>query len=1237
MNLIMKKYLCFIFLVFGFVICNNSVNSQCNPPTNLTASPNPVCLGNSVNLNATSSLGLIKWYTTASGSTLIGSSNSGSNFTVTPTVSGTVTYYAAATIPGSASTQTGYTTNNGHAGIMFDLEAKSCAITVTGINGQVDVGSSTAEIYYRTSTCLTPASLSSSGWVYLGCINIVGNGSGTATPIVFPSTVTIPAYQRYAICVLTQNGFKYENGTSFGTVLYSNPDLILYEGYGPTEYSNCVAGFNMSYVNDPRRFRGEIFYTTSCGCESTRVPITVTVTPPISNLTISPNPAVIACNPSSVVLTATPAGGNGSFTYNWSGGSPTNQQSTTVNSATSYTVTAYSGNCSKTASVTVSSNATPPSANISPSSGVLTCSTTSISLTASGGGTYLWNNGSTSPNIIATTAGTYTVTVTSSVNGCTASKSVTITGDSNIPLANITPNNGTLTCSQPNISVTASGGNNYLWSNGLGSSATANITTPGIYTVTVTNSVNGCTSSASITITQDINAPISSISSSANTLNCSITNIILTASGGGIYKWNTNESSANINVTTSGNYIVTVTNQINGCTSTTNVFIAQAPPLVVSYTSGEILCSGGQTTINVTATGGTPPYSATGIFPVPAGNYNFTITDNGGCSENTGNINIPEPPLLTANATISQPILCYGEKATIYVSAQGGTAPYSGIGFMYEYPGSYIYTVTDANGCIANTITVNPIQPTLLISEAVITTPIKCYGETGIIQVSAQGGIAPYIGSGNFNETSGIHNYVVTDANGCTSTTNSINLNQPEKLIAESNITAPVLCHNGNAVVTITANGGIMDYVGIGDFIVTAGNYNYTVKDVNNCISTTSIIVTQPDLLISKATISQPIICFGETATVSIEANGGNLPYNGIGNFQLAAGNHNFTITDINGCISNTSLNIPTPPLLVATISQNELVSCFESMDAKISVTATGGIATYNYLWNDVSNSTNNILSNIGAGNYSVTVTDMSNCSKVANYTVTQPDRLSLKIITNEAASCFDIADGKLEIAGIGGTSPYSYKIIGNNKTYNSRRQYNLIPGDYDIQIIDKNYCSIEALVYIDQPEEIVITPIITNPTCKNGKNGIIDLKITGGIEPFSIYLNNKYLGTNPLLKKLDQGIYSVTIKDSNNCKLTIPTIVLNDKDVSCIDAPNVFTPNGDGINDTWEINNIYDFDNYEISIFNRWGQQIFNSTDYKPWDGKYKNKLVSAGTYLYVINLFDEAKKYSGTVTILY
>lgn len=207
--------------------------------------------------------------------------------------------------------------------------------------------------------------------------------------------------------------------------------------------------------------------------------------------------------------------------------------------------------------------------------------------------------------------------------------------------------------------------------------------------------------------------------------------------------------------------------------------------LQANATYSAIACNGGSSTVTVTATGGTPPYTGIGQFVTTAGNYSYTVTDNAGAASSaTGTIT--QPTAVTATPTIST-IQCNGYGTNILISANGGTPPYTGTGTFVRFAGPYSFVVTDTNGCVSNTITGTLTQPTLLNAAVAVGTITQNGGNT-TATVTAAGGTPPYrykLNNGNYQSgniltgvIAGQQTVTTIDNNGCT-TTNTINVSQP--------------------------------------------------------------------------------------------------------------------------------------------------------------------------------------------------------------------------------------------------------------------------------------------------------------------------------------------------------------------------------------------------------------------------------------------------------------------------
>ncbi|MBD2703569.1 VCBS repeat-containing protein [Spirosoma sp. BT702] len=365
-------------------------------------------------------------------------------------------------------------------------------------------------------------------------------------------------------------------------------------------------------------------------------------------VSISPSSATLTCASPTASLTAI-----GTGTYQWSTGATT--QVISVTSATTYSVTLTGANgCTATASAQVFQNNTVPAVNINPTSATLTCTTPTVSLSAVGSGTYRWSTGATTSTISVTAADTYSVTLTGA-NGCSRTASVVVSQDKNPPAVSITPNSATLTCASPSVSLSAVGTGTVLWSTGS-TSRVISVSLTGDYTVAL-KGTNGCQAMATVTVSQDKNAPSVSINPASATLSCASPMVSLSAVGTGTYRWSTGATTSVISVTAAATYSVTLTGS-NGCTA------------VASRTVG-------------------------------------------------GNTTLAAPTLqASATSTTNQPIsvTASGCSGTISWQAQGGAGTANGSIYTVTQPGSYTLSAT----CSLNSCTSAPASVTLLIQPAPI-------------------------------------------------------------------------------------------------------------------------------------------------------------------------------------------------------------------------------------------------------------------------------------------------------------------------------------------------------------------------------------------------------------------------------------------------------------------------------------------------------------------------------------
>jgi uncharacterized repeat protein (TIGR01451 family) len=356
------------------------------------------------------------------------------------------------------------------------------------------------------------------------------------------------------------------------------------------------------------------------GCTSTASTV-------VNQNIIVPTVSIAGTDTLTCVLTTVSRTASGGVSYAWSDGLGNNAIAN-ISTPGTYTVTVTGINgCTSTASTVVNQNNTVPTVSIT-GTDTLTCALTIVSRTAAGGVSYAWSDG-LGNNAIAniSTPGTYTVTVTG-INGCTSTASTVVNQNIIVPTVSIAGTD-TLTCALTTVSRTVSGGVSYAWSNGLGNNATANISTPGTYTVTLTG-VNGCTATATTIVSQDGSLPVIDISGN-DTLTCSVLSVKRTASGGASYAWSNGlGNNVTADITTPGTYTVTVTG-LNGCilTATTQVIQNIAIPSVTIS---------GSDTLSV---------SKTSVLRIAGGGINY-VWSNALGSNDSVSINIPGIYTVTA-------------------------------------------------------------------------------------------------------------------------------------------------------------------------------------------------------------------------------------------------------------------------------------------------------------------------------------------------------------------------------------------------------------------------------------------------------------------------------------------------------------------------------------------------------------------------------------------------------------
>jgi gliding motility-associated-like protein len=459
----------------------------------------------------------------------------------------------------------------------------------------------------------------------------------------------------------------------------------------------------------------------------------------------------------------------------------------------------------------------------------------------------------------------------------------------------------------------------------------------------------------------------------------------------------------------------------------------------------------------------------------------------------------------------------------------------------------------------------------LLAATAVITSPIGCHGGQAVVSVTASGGTASYTGIGNFNVSAGTYTYPISDTNGCSAQA-VITITEPTPINVSATLTNPISCNGGQGQVTVSANGGTPSYAsGIGIFPVTAGpNQVFTVVDTNGCTGSDTITITQPTMLSASVVQNNPILCHGDTTTVTVTASGGTPNYSGIGVFPVTVGTHTFVVTDANGCEDSVTITITQPNALSVSATPQQ-ITCFGLNNGSISPAVSGGTPGYTFVWSGTDFSGNpisfgdNTLQNqfgLGAGSYSVQVTDFNGCIlNSVSWSITNPlTSPSIQNINVQNVNCFGNNTGSISFLATGGTPDYDVNLDGilqgNIPTSGGTLTItSLTAGTYILEIIDNNGCVDTEPITITQPNSAVVAVVdsVNNVSCNGLSDGDIFATISGGTAPYSYFWSvvggvggpipaGEIASEDP--QGLPDGNYQLLVMDALGCTTTVITQV---------------------------------------------------------------------------------------------
>jgi len=488
---------------------------------------------------------------------------------------------------------------------------------------------------------------------------------------------------------------------------------------------------------------------------------------------------------------------------------------------------------------------------------------------------------------------------------------------------------------------------------------------------------------------------------------------------------------------------------------------------------------------------------------------------------------------------------------------------------------------------------------------------------------------------GSFNSaTLNISNRTLTNPNPATT---DMFFAKYGRIILSFNITNNICYGQANGAIDLTVSGDgtapyTFQWTGPSGFNSTnediinlsAGWYKVTVTDANNTQKVDSAYVSEGTaiLLVFNTTNTS---CYGiNDGSIDLSVSGGASPYlylwstgaitediNG-----LSPGTYQVTVTDANTCtaVGSTTVSSPSALNIIEIISPP---SCVPGNDGSIDITVLGGTAPYTYSWSN--GSTSEDINNINVGQYTVTVTDLNNCTYSKTFNVINPLAPTVSAIV-ESPSCSPGNDGIIEIIVSGGTIPYSF--IWNDGDINKDR-YNLSAGIYSVTVTDANNCSaVKSNIVVPVNNPPSLSYITKKPSCNPGNDGEIDLIVYNGAMPFTYSWSSG--ATTQDITGLAPGNYSVTVSDNKNCTVTITIPLTIDSPIVNItyygnttfcqgDSLMLYASNGNGYSFEWFLD----------------GNSVLNS-NVPVWAAK------QSGMYSVVVINSSGCKGYSDTVSII-
>ena len=917
------------------------------------------------------------------------------------------------------------------------------------------------------------------------------------------------------------------------------------------------------------------------------------------------------------------------------------------------------------------------------------CRGGTTTLNGLGADTYTWTGGTPTVTdgvvFTPTTTLTYTVNGTNALTGCSSTNNAvqTITVNPTPTVAATTVSNSI--CIGGSTTLTATGADTYTWSP-LAMNGASIIISPVLtatYALNGTYTLSGCTNTNIATISVTVNA-LPTVTASVvptGSVICFGNTTTLTASGANTYTWNPGGIPGTIvNPVPAANITYSlVGTSTAGCNSTNTAIqsVTVNPLPIVSITPATtVICVGASASLIANgATGGTYTWTPIGlntltITPSPAGTIQYSLagTSTAGCtSTNAAVQTVSVNALPTVTASASNSVICnsattslLGSGADTYTWNPGSlpnATPFSPASTTtYTLSGTYTLTGCSNTNLAVQTISVNP-NPTITLSA--LNTTFCAGGSPTLTAANAASytwNPGPFTGSVISPTPAATVVYTLSGSStaGCLSVntlTQNVTVN-PLPVITASASSASVCAGYSTSV----HGGGAINYVwtgGISDAVsftpVATSDYTVTGTDANACQNTATITVTVNSVPGVTANISSTVVCAGTSITLS--GSGANTHTwsggitDGAAFAPSATGSYSLTGISPAGCTSTNQavVSVTVNPLPQVTASVTNAVIC-----EGYSTTLIGGGAV-KYTWTD-GVSDNTAFSPTSTATYTVTGEDLNMCKNTATISITVNTNPVLTVTSSNTLNC-EAQNATLTVSG---ATTYTWS---NSVTDISIVVTPSISTLYTVTGTNLAGCTNTAS-YTQSvapcPGTLTAITSITNVTCGGKDDGRVSLQVTNSYSnsqlsyiwsPSSLCIPNDCSqieglpgGTIGVTVRVTYTLNNVLVKQDSI--VISPIVILNENGPCIVKIFNGFTPNGDGVNDTWQIENIEEFPKNKVMVFTRWGAKVFEAEGYdnsmKSWPAPGEVDKLESNTYFYIIDFGDGSKALKGWVELM-